>query len=93
VVGTDKEIDMDLDAMLQAFGREVAAERKRLGITQKQLAALARQYDDVSDRQIEKIEKGERGQFREVLAVAAALNIPFTQLAAEAEKRSQSRSA
>lgn len=76
----------ELDAVLRAFGREIAAERVRRGWTQAELAKAASVVaGKVSTVQIGKIERGERGQLYEVWACAWALGLQFADAIAAAE--------
>lgn len=69
------------DRVLVALGREIKAMRVKRGLSRAQLAEAAK----ISERQLGKIERGERGQFSEVWNVAQALNVSLSWLIAEAE--------
>lgn len=72
----------NIDAMLRALGLRIAMERKRRGLqSQKALADLA----GITERQMGKIERGERGQLAEVWKVADALEMNFSDLVEDAE--------
>lgn len=77
----------NIDAMLQALGREIAAQRVRRGLTQKALGEAA----GITPRQMGKIERGERGQLAEAWKVADALGIDFSRLVRDAEAEAARR--
>lgn len=72
----------DLDAMLAAMGREIRAERTRRAWSRKELAERA----GLKERQVGKIERGERGQLAEAWRIAEALGLSFGEMATRAEE-------
>lgn len=77
----------DLDTMLLALGREIAAQRTRRALSQAELATAA----DITARQMGKIERGERGQLSEVWKIAEALQMDFSRLVRDAEEEATRR--
>lgn len=75
----------ELDDMLRALGRAIAAWRKRRDLTREELADLT----GVSFKQVGKIERGERGQLVEAFKVARALDVDFSTLVQAAEEDSR----
>lgn len=75
-------MDFDLDLMLRALGREIAAQRTRAGLTQRELAEAA----GLTPRQMGKVERGERGQVSEAWKIANALGLDFSRLVRDAEQ-------
>lgn len=72
----------ELDDMLRALGRAIAAWRKRRDLTREELADLT----GLSFKQVGKIERGERGQLVEAFKVARALDVDFSTLVQAAEE-------
>lgn len=72
----------EFEAELEAMGREITAERTRRSWSRKDLA----ERSGVSERQIGKIERGERGQLEEVWSIAVALGIPLSEMTSRAEQ-------
>lgn len=77
--------ERELDAMLQALGRLVRSWRVRRDLTRSELAALA----GVSEKQVGKIERGERGQIHEAWRIADALEVEFSELVSAAEEEAR----
>lgn len=73
--------DIDTDELLTSLGREIRAMRIKRGLSRAEVADAA----GIAERQLGKIERGERGQFAEVWQVAAALEVSLSWLVAEAE--------
>lgn len=74
--------NIDIETLLGAVGREIMAERVRRSWSRKDLAVRAQ----VSESQVGKIERGERGQIAEMWRIADALDVVFSELVGNAER-------
>ena len=84
----DRDSDeVDLDLLLQSLGREVRAWRIKRGLSRADLGAMS----DVTEKQVGKIERGERGQLEEVWRIADALDVSFSAMVREAEVEARRR--
>jgi transcriptional regulator with XRE-family HTH domain len=81
---TNEAAEARTAALLKSLGRQIAAERKRRGLTQDDLAGLTGYA--VSKRQVGKIERGTAGQVQETFLLAAALDVKVSDLVRAAER-------
>lgn len=81
--------ESSLDAMLVALGREIRAERVRRNLSRAELADLASRGREISEKQVGKIERGERGQLAEVWQIVDALGGTFSTMLRAAEESAQ----
>lgn len=73
----------ELNVVLAELGREVRAERVRRGLSRAAVAERA----GISQAQVGKIERGDRGQLHEALRVARTLGFSLGEAINRAEER------